>query len=316
MRLYTQNGRICAALLLLQKVVWHFKKIIKFQMKRLTTIILIIIGGATYSQKLKDKLQGDWVCTKILDSKGKATSGKFGESNEYLKFSFAKGNLSITEAPFDRGIKMPIKYDVDFIDLFPQAVYELPEKKYTFKSQEGTDLVLSAKNQNGEIIDYHFVNQERLLKELSPGEHLIDNGLIIIKHLKLSKEAKGANRVSEYRISNEAGNLYPSPIFNDYASASFGHYCSINFVFPKNYQLETVSEELIVDFDIDDKGVSNIKVVQGLGDEINALVIKIIEKTRKKWEPLKINGQPIKTTLRFHFIFYLGVVELGIRFAK
>jgi outer membrane biosynthesis protein TonB len=77
-----------------------------------------------------------------------------------------------------------------------------------------------------------------------------------------------------------------------------------------------VSEELIVDFDIDDKGVSNIKVVQGLGDEINALVIKIIEKTRKKWEPLKINGQPIKTTLRFHFIFYLGVVELGIRFAK
>ena len=270
----------------------------------------------TYSQKLKDKLQGDWVCTKIVNTKGNTASGKFGESNEYLKFSFVKGNLSITEAPFDRGIKMPIKYDNDFIDLFPQAVYELPERKYTIKSLDGSNLILSTKNQNGETIDYHFINQDKLLKELSTGGQIIDNGLIIIKHLKLSKEAKGANRVSEYRISNESESLYPSPIFNDYASASFGHYFSINFVFPKTYQLETLSEELIIDFDLNDNGVSNIKVVQGLSNEINALVIKIIEKTSKKWDSLEINGQSIKTTLRFHFIFYLGVAELGIKFTN
>jgi len=285
-------------------------------MKRLTTIILLIISGTTYSQKLKDRLQGDWVCTKIVDSNGKPTSGKFGESNEYLKFSFVKGNLSITEAPFDRGIKIPIKYDNDFIDLFLQAVYELPERKYTVKTLEESDLILSTKNQNGETIDYHFINQEKLLKAVSTGEQIIDNGLIIIRHLKLSKESKGANRVSEYRISNDAESLYPSPIFNDYASASFGHYFSINFVFPKTYQLETVSEELIVDFDVDDKGVSNIKIVQGVSDKINTSVIKIIEKTSKKWEPLEINGQPIKTTLRFHFIFYIGVTELGIKFTN
>jgi hypothetical protein len=179
---------------------------------------------------------------------------------------------------------------IDFKDLFPQAVYEIPESKYLVNSLDGSGMVLSTKNQKGEIRYYHFINQEKLLKELSMGEQKIDNGLIIIKHLKLSKEAKGANRVSEYRISNGAESLYPSPIFNDNASASFGYYFSINFVFPKTYQLETVSEELIVDFDVDDKGVSNIKIVQGLNDEINTSVVKIIEKTSKKWEPLEING--------------------------
>jgi hypothetical protein len=61
-------------------------------MKKLATLILLIISGTSYSQKLKDKLQGDWVCTKILDLKGNVASGKFGESSEYLKFSFVKGN--------------------------------------------------------------------------------------------------------------------------------------------------------------------------------------------------------------------------------
>lgn len=280
------------------------------------TILLLIISGTTYSQKIKDKLQGDWVCTKIVDSNGNPASGKFGESNEYLKFSFVKGNLSISEAPFDRGIKMPIKYDTDYIDLFPQAVYEFPERKYTLKSFEESKLILSTKNENGEAIDYHFINQDKLAKELSASEQIFDNGLIIIKHLKLSKETKGANRVFEYKISNDARSLYPNAIFNDNASSSFGYYFSLNFVFPKAYPIETVSDELIIDFDLDDKGVSNIRIVQGLSDEIDASVTKIFEKTSKKWEPLKMNGQTIKTTLRFHFVFYLAVAEPEIRFAN
>jgi hypothetical protein len=289
----------------------------KFEkMKSLTTIILIVISSTVYSQKLKEKLQGDWVCTKILDSNGYAASGKFGASDEYLKFSFVKGTLSITEAPFDRGLKIPVRYDVDYIDLFPDDPSWLPEKKYTLKLLEGENMILSTKNENEQTINYHFLNQAKFLKELSTGEHRIENDFIIIKHLKLSKEAKGANKVSEYRISNEPKNLYPGPIFYDKASATFGSYFTINFVFPKTYQLETVSKELIVDFDVDGNGVSNIKIVQGLTDEMNDAVIKTIESTSKKWTPLEINGQPVKTTSRFHFIFYLGVSEVRIGSAR
>lgn len=71
-----------------------------------------------------------------------------------------------------------------------------------------------------------------------------------------------------------------------------------------------------MEFDVDDKGVSNIKIVQGINEEMNNSVIKTIEKTSKKWKPLEINQQSTKSILRFHFIFYIGVVELGIKFSN
>ena len=284
-------------------------------MKTFTFIILLTLSSFVYSQKLKDRLQGDWVCTEIVDSYGTKVPGKFGESTEYLKFTFIKNNLSITEAPFDVGVMIPIKYGKDFIDLFPEAIYELPERIYSLKSIDNDNLVLTTKNQNGQPIDYHFVNQKKYVDQLKNEDIIIDNGLIIIKHLKLSKDSKGANRVAEYRIGNEKANLFPCPIFRDLRSESFGGYFSINFEFPKSYQLGSVSDELIVDFDVTDDGAGNIKIVKGLSDEINTLVINIIEGSRKKWEPLKVNEQIIKTTLRIHFVFYLGVSDIPIKFS-
>jgi len=282
-------------------------------MKRLT-FFLLLFGTTTYSQSLKEKLQGDWVCIEILDTNGNITSGKFSNSNEYLKFSFVKGDLSITEAPFDMGIKMPIKYGDDYIDLFPEAVYNVPERKYSIGSINNDSLILLTYNENGEKIFYHLINQAKLLKEVSTDKRVIDEGLIIIKCIKSSKNSNEGNNTSEYRISNDSENLYPGPIFNDNTFAAFGEYFTNNFVFPKTYPLDSVSNELIVDFDVTDKGVQNIKLIQGLNDEINATVIKLIEKTNKKWKPLEINKSSINATLRFHFIFYLTFAESRIKF--
>lgn len=290
-------------------------------MKQFLIFILLLISTLSYSQKLKDKLQGDWVCTEILDIKGNKVPGKFGDSDKYLKFSFNKSNLSITQAPFDMGIQMPVKIKDDFIDLFPGAVFELPERIYTVKSIDNNNLVLTTKNENGQAIDYHFVNQKKFVDELKNEDRLnedrlIDNGVILIKHLKLSKDADGDNRVSEYRIGNEKEKLFPCPIFVDSRSATFGRYFTINFVFPKTYQLGIVSQELIVEFEVTDEGVGNIRIIKGLSDEINGSVTKLIYGTSKKWEPLKVDGQIIKTRLRFHFIFYHGVMESPLKFTS
>jgi hypothetical protein len=284
-------------------------------MKTFTVIILLILSTFVYSQKLKGRLQGDWVCTEILDAKGNKVPGKFGESNEYLKFTFLRNYLSITEAPFDEGLKILIKYGRDFIDILPEAIYEVPERIYTIKFIDNDNLVLKTKNPDGQPIDYHFVNQKIFVGQLKDDNRIIDNLLVIIKHLKLSKDEKGANRVAEYKIGNEKENLFPCPIFKDYRSATFGGYFSINFVFPNSYQLGSVSDELIVDFEVTDEGAGNIKIVKGLSDEINTSVINIIEGTRKKWEPLKVDEQIIKTTLRIHFIFYLGVSDIPFKFS-
>lgn len=281
---------------------------------KIFAVFLFLISTSCYAQKLKDKLQGNWVCTNILDQQGNKTIGKFGDSNEFLKFSFEKGELSIVEAPFDRGIKMPIKFGNDNIDLFPSAVIELPERVYKIISVDSNNLVLSTKNKKGEQINYHFQNQNRLLRD--PNLNVFDIGQILIKHLKVSKDSKGANRVSEYSISNNRENLYPSPVFDDFASATFGQYVSINFVFPESFPFEKASDELIVDFDVTKGGATNIKVEKGINDEVNSEIIKILEKSSKKWIPLKLDKNPIQSTLRLHFVFYQGVGNFGFKSTK
>ncbi len=278
-------------------------------MKKFIAIVLLITFFFTsYSQELKNKLQGSWVCTKILDQGGSPTTGKFGESGEYLEFTFNKDNMSITEAPFDKGMQIPIVYGADFIDLFPRFPFDPPEKIYTVKSLEGSDLIMSTKNENGETIDYHFINQEKLLSQLSNEAQTIDIGLIIIEHFNSSKG--GGNKTFEYKISNEE--LFCTPLFNDKESPSFGGYISMNFVFPKTHIPETQTEELVVDFDVDENGAGNIRIVQSVSNDIDAALIKTIKQKSKKWLPLKVNGQPIKTTLRFHFVFFSGNSELEL----
>lgn len=276
-------------------------------MKKLTTFILLLTTLASFSQSLKDKLQGNWICTKILDRQGNPAVGKFGESNEYLKFSFDKKMINITEAPFDSGFKRDVVFEADSIDLFPKAVIELPERIYKVRSIDVANLVLTTQNEKGGWIDYHFINETVILKNTPASKEVIDNGGIFIKHFKKNEQSSGANRLSEYVLTNEK--LFVSPLFRD--AATFGHWCTIHFVFPKKYPLDTLSDELIVEFDIDEKGaVSNAKVVQELGNELDELIIKLIRKTNKKWVPVKVNGQPIKSTLRFHFVFLLGIAEL------
>lgn len=281
-------------------------------MKRLTTIILLIISGTTYSQTLKDRLQGDWVCTKIVDTKGNTASGKFGESNEYLKFSFAKGNLSITEAPFDTGIKMPIKYGTDNIDLFPQAVYELPERKYIVKSVDSIQMILTTINENGESIEYEFLNQKTLYNKVQSENMVIDNGTIVIKHIRYSESndkgkinLKGTNKTSEYRISNKVESLFPSPIFNHPTSASLASHFTYYINLPENFKSGEMSDELVLEFEVLENGAENIRVVKSLDNEINSQIVDLIKKNRKHWKMLRINGKPTKSTLKLHFVFYL-----------
>lgn len=274
-------------------------------MKVLTFIALLAVT-TTHAQALKEQLQGDWVCTKILDEKGNPTNGKFGEPNEYLRFSFDKNNLSITEAPFDRaGMGLPVTFYSNYVDVFPFAAYQLPERKYVVKSISEDHVVLQTRNDKDEPIEYHFLNQAKL-KDAPRGDRLIDVGLIGIKRLVAANDGKRSRAGYEYGIENGVDQLYACPVFNDKRTLNFGSFVASNFIFPDDYPFGTASEELVLEFDLLDKQVSNVKIVQGLSESMNAAITRVVEKTNRKWETLEENGTPVKTTLRFHFVFYLG----------
>jgi len=70
------------------------------------------------SQSLKTEVQGEWICTKIVDSNNVETFGKFGHSKEFLCFMFKKNTLRIQEVPFDYGMIIPeLKFEKDQIKL-------------------------------------------------------------------------------------------------------------------------------------------------------------------------------------------------------
>lgn len=262
---------------------------------------------------MKDALQGVWLCTKIVDSNSQPTAGKFGASDEYLKFSFQKNKLSITESAFDPSLLgFTIKYGQNYIDLMPGSVYNIPEQVYYVGDITEDSMVLATLGPNGDSIYYHLTNESLLIKGFDPGKDIVDLGLVIIKHLKLDG-GKGANRVSQYIIPNTREFLNPSPTFNDTKSASFGHYFSNNFKFPNSFPIDSLTEEVIINFDIRMKDIGNIEIVQGVNPEFDQQIIRTLEMTKRKWLPPKINDVETECRVRCHFVFYLGKMEpIGI----
>jgi hypothetical protein len=283
-------------------------------MNRIFLILFLVMSVSTYAQKLKDRIQGDWVCTKILDSNGQPTIGKFGESNEFLKFSFIKNSYSISESPFDKGIEIPIVFkNENSFDWLPNAVYNVPERIYVVKKLNEKQLILSTKAENGDTIFYYFINQNQFSNNLK--DNIVDLGIILIKHIRLSKKnANNINKTYEYRTTNDSVFLSPSPTFEYPQGGSFGQIFSYYLNLPKTFKLDEISDELVLDFDISKNGAENFRIAKGLSNEIDTEVIRVMEKLHKSWKPIVTNKIPLTTTTRLHLFFYMTISEIKLSF--
>lgn len=87
---------------------------------------------------------------------------------------------------------------------------------------------------------------------------------------------------------------------------------SFNMKLPKDFKLDEPTSEMVVEFDVSNDGVSDIKIVKGLSTELDAEVVRVIEKLKKNWKALIVDEKPIKTTLRFHLYFYMTYSELQL----
>jgi hypothetical protein len=279
-------------------------------MKNLVLIVLLFSGPA-YSQTLKDKLQGTWVCTRIVDDKNLPIPGIYGESDDYLKFTFSKNEIYISKAPFEKGLSRGVSYFGDYflVLTFMGVRFKSAEEKFTVLPGDGSEVIMTTQNEKGKVLYHHFINQHDLPPRLKEGE-VVDNGLIVIKQLFMSNGRTGVQSV--YKVTNEPDHLYPTPEFHDALLPVFGNFILKYFAFPKTFPLETVSEELIVDLDVGPQGGENIKIVRGIDYEINSAFFYALEKTKRKWK-LNTIGKYKSTTMRFHFVFFLGSYELQIK---
>ena len=281
-------------------------------MKKYILILLITINISSYAQKLKDRIQGDWLCTKVLDSKGNPVAGKFGESTKFLKFSFKKSKFAISQVPYETEPVFP--NDIDFIsensfDWFPDARYDLEERIYGVKELDGKKMVLSVKSKAGDSIFYHFINQNLFLFHHND---TIDNGIILLKHIKFQKDNPNlANRIGESQITNDPVYLTPRPLFEGFFGIELAQ-----IKLPEDFKPDEISEELILEFDVSEKGAENYRIKKGFHEEINKELLRVMEKVHKDWKPVRINNSPVKTTMRFHIYIYTSFSEILFPFQK
>ncbi|HEY6914976.1 MAG TPA: hypothetical protein VI413_09895 [Paludibacter sp.] len=277
-------------------------------MKKLI-FFLLLMSLASYSQKLKDRIQGDWLCVSILDSHGHPIAGKYGNADDFLKFKFKNSTFTACKTPFDTGVEQDIVFkNGNSFDWLPTARYELPERVYVVKNINDKYMILATRAQNGDSITYYFMNQKNFP---CSDAKILDNGILVVKHLLTSKDKNsGANKAYEYQINNDSTNLYPRPTFKYSTGGDFGGIFSYNFKLPEDFELDQVSDELIIDFDVAENGAKNFNIIKGLNDKFNSETIRVMTKLRKYWKPLVVDKKIINTTMRMHIHFYQTIVEL------
>lgn len=277
-------------------------------MRKLVFVLLIIISHLSFSQSLKDRIQGDWVCTKVVDSEGNPTFGKFGQSDRYLRFAFSKKQFTISQSPFDKGMTFP--QDIEFkngnsIDCFPIAKYDLQERIYHVKELDEKKMILATLGRRGDSIYYHFENQKQW--EVHPND-TIDNGTIFIKHMKWRRgNSVNTNKLEEYQITTDPVYLSSRPLYEGTFGTDLAH-----IKLPNNFKMDEFSPELVLEFNVSEIGAENYKIVKGFDEEINQEILSIVEKNHKQWDPVMINGIPIKTTMKFHLRFISSFSEIKI----
>lgn len=279
-------------------------------MKNTILIGIFFYCASVSGQSLKESLSGSWICNRIIDSANVETKGKFGDSGDFLKLTFEKKALAFTQAPFDAGLR--IKYSVknadSTINLALGDFQPFTETKYRIRHLSEKYLILQTRNNKNNSIYYVFRNQSDFTKSITDTTET-DCGTILVKHLRLKGEGRGTNRVAEYIIHTNNTLYYPTPIFDDKATAEFGHSFSINFSFPEDYPIDSLSNELEVQFDVSSEGAENFIITKSSSIEFDKRTLQELEKSKKNWKPVIVNGEPVKSIIKLHFYFYLGTMN-------
>jgi hypothetical protein len=277
-------------------------------MSHVKFVLLLFISANLYSQDLIKRIEGQWICASISDSKGDIPLDQFNDSG-YLKYHFHGRKVTVSDTPFNPGSTFDAVFNsANLVVLSSDQI----EKKSTYEVNiiDENNLALAAMEENGGVVTFIFHKQN-----LPSLQSTIDNGVITIEHFKKSKDAKVSMRSALYKASaskaDEADARFfdPSPTFNS-KDGGFEFFISDHFSFPKSYELNTFSNELVVEFDVVPGGIDNITIVRGLSDEIDNSIKTSIAKSSNKWQALEIDGNPIKTRLRFHVVFLLGLVDI------
>lgn len=264
-----------------------------------TITLFIIISISCLSQSLKSNLVGNWVKIKTTTLEGKDTCGNFGLSDDFLKISFTKRNITFSRTPWDRGDQITYSIHQDTI-LTPmhKMSYVFQETYYYPEKIDSIDLILKT-TFKGKSIIYYLKNQNSFRPHLIDSQFQFDNDTIIIVKTPSSILQYFTEPYSNATASDRFFTL--RPIFN--SNMFFKEYICYNLHFDKKLEKDKFSKPIKVSFVIDYKGkVSQVHLIESFNEYYDNQIIKLIEKTDRKWIPLIIDSPNYSVKATFTFL--------------
>ena len=263
----------------------------------------------SYSQSIKDQLEGTWICTQITNTNDEPI---VDQPTALYGLKFDKSKCSMYNAPFNssansfsyvvdgvnRIIKVYLGYGGTYDENGNRVNALVPNLEPTFlyqiKEISKETLIVDLTTNFSGVTRYTLKRKEFIDKELDGKIISIENKYILIKDLSpLSRSAEywfGSNKI----VHNQA-------VFK----GDFGDYLARKVRLGKNFPIDAISSEVIVQFTINESGSpEQIKLIQGLNEKLNTSLIKAIQKTKGKWTPLAVNKKSVKSNVKFHFLFY------------
>jgi len=250
-------------------------------------------------QSLKNNLVGSWVKIKTTTLEGKDTCGNFGQSDDFLRISFSKRNITFSRTPWDRGDQIPYSIDHDtIITPMHKLNYAFQETYYYPEKIDSTDLILKT-TYKGKSIIYYLKNQSSFRPHLIDNQFQFDNDTIIIVRAPAPIIQFSTKPYSNATASDRFFTL--RPIFN--SDMFFKEYICYNLYFNKKLEKDKYSKPIKVSFVIDYKGkVSQVHLIESFNEYYDKQIIKLIEKTDKKWIPLIIDSPDHSVKAIFTFL--------------
>lgn len=272
--------------------------------KLISTIALfIVLSISGVSQSLNSNLVGSWVKIKTTTLDGKDTYGNYGPSDDFLKISFTKRNIRFSRSPWDLGDQIAYRiYHDTIITPMHNISYAFQESYYYPEKIDSTDLVLRT-TFKGKIIRYYLKKQDSFKPHLIDGQFQFDNDTIVIVRIPGSNPD---NIIFTVPFSNATASdkfFTLRPIFND--KLLFKEYINYNLHFAEKLEKDKYSKPIKVSFIIDYKGnVSQIHLIESFNQYYDKQILKLIEKTNKKWIPVIIDSpdHSVKATFTFLII--------------
>jgi hypothetical protein len=275
-------------------------------MQKLNIVILFsLISISINSQVDKNKLIGDWIKIKTLTLDGVKTNSKYGNSDDYLRFSFDKKYFEGAIIPYNKTLKVEYKIDHDTIELsFHAPYFTIPESYYYVEKLNDNELILTTKFENKDI-KYFFINQKLFLPKLNDSLFIIDNDTIVIVKPNVKKEMYSAEYITNNAVKNKTS-YYARPRYElNMGLNSFNKYLCDFLKFDDKLPSFELSTPIKVSFLINIKGeVSNVELLEGFNDYYDNQILRLIEKTNKDWDPTIIDNPNHYVKMIFTILIY------------